>query len=112
MSLIHRYQNNGMNIVLDINSGCVHVVDEVTWQVLPFLEEGLEEETITERLKERFSPREIHSALSECRTLTEQGMLSTKDISISVYRSQCPFIPYFSIKCSLSAAPFKPGIWI
>ena len=27
MSLIHRYQNNGYNIVLDINSGCIHLVD-------------------------------------------------------------------------------------
>ena len=35
MSLIHRYQNNGYNIVLDINSGCIHVVDEVTYEVLP-----------------------------------------------------------------------------
>ena len=41
MSLIHRYQNNGYNIVLDINSGCIHVVDEVTYEVLPYMEEGL-----------------------------------------------------------------------
>ena len=39
MSLIHRYQNNGYNIVLDINSGCLHVVDEVTYEVLPYMEE-------------------------------------------------------------------------
>ena len=39
MSLIHRYQNNGYNIVLDINSGCIHVVDEVTYEVLPYMEE-------------------------------------------------------------------------
>ena len=38
-SLIHRYQNNGYNIVLDINSGCIHVVDEVTYEVLPYMEE-------------------------------------------------------------------------
>ena len=40
MSLIHRYQSNGYNIVLDINSGCIHLVDEVTYEVLPYLEEG------------------------------------------------------------------------
>ena len=33
MSLIHRYQSNGYNIVLDINSGCIHLVDEVTYEV-------------------------------------------------------------------------------
>ena len=40
MSLIHRYKSNGFNIVLDINSGCIHLVDEVTYEVLPYLEAG------------------------------------------------------------------------
>ena len=39
MSLIHRYKSNGFNIVLDINSGCIHLVDEVTYEVLPYLED-------------------------------------------------------------------------
>ena len=26
--MIHQYQNNGYNIVLDVNSGAVHVVDQ------------------------------------------------------------------------------------
>ena len=28
--MIHRFQQNGMNIVMDVNSGIVHVVDDVT----------------------------------------------------------------------------------
>ena len=48
MSLIHRYKSNGFNIVLDINSGCIHLVDEVTYEVLPYLEEGLHTEAIAE----------------------------------------------------------------
>ena len=55
MSLIHRYQSNGYNIVLDINSGCIHLVDSVTYEVLPYMEEGLSSEEITEKLKDRFS---------------------------------------------------------
>ena len=54
MSLIHRYQSNGYNIVLDINSGCIHLVDQVTYEVLPFMEEGLTETEIVDRLKEHF----------------------------------------------------------
>ena len=41
MSLIHRYQSNGYNIVLDINSGCIHLVDLVTYEVLPCMENEL-----------------------------------------------------------------------
>ena len=32
--MIHQYQNNGYNIVLDVNSGCVHVVDEPGYEVI------------------------------------------------------------------------------
>ena len=55
MSLIHRYQSNGYNIVLDINSGCIHLVDEVTYEVLPYLEEGMEAAAIAEKLGDRFN---------------------------------------------------------
>ena len=32
--MIHQYQNNGYNIVLDVNSGSVHVVDQVGYDVI------------------------------------------------------------------------------
>lgn len=34
--MIHRFRQNGMNIVMDVNSGIVHVVDDVTYKVLEF----------------------------------------------------------------------------
>ena len=80
MSLIHRYQSNGYNIVLDINSGCIHVVDEVTYEVLPLLEEGLDAQAIAEKLGNRFKKEEIETSVSESEKLKEQGMLFTKDI--------------------------------
>ena len=32
--MIHQYQNNGYNIVLDVNSGSVHVVDQEAYDVI------------------------------------------------------------------------------
>ena len=32
--MIHQYKNNGFNIVLDVNSGSVHVVDDVVYEVI------------------------------------------------------------------------------
>ena len=32
--MIHRFRQNGMNIVMDVNSGIVHVVDDVTLRYL------------------------------------------------------------------------------
>ena len=37
--MIHQYQNNGYNIVLDVNSGSVHVVDKIAYDVIGCLEE-------------------------------------------------------------------------
>ena len=80
MSLIHRYQSNGYNIVLDINSGCIHLVDEVTYEVLPYLEEGMEAAAIAEKLGDRFKKEDVETSVTECKKLQEQGMLFTKDI--------------------------------
>ena len=38
--MIHRFQQNGMNIVMDVNSGIVHVVDDVTYKVLAYYQPG------------------------------------------------------------------------
>ena len=80
MSLIHRYQSNGYNIVLDINSGCIHLVDEVTYEVLPYLEEGMETEAIAQKLGSCFKKVDVETSVTECKKLQEQGMLFTKDI--------------------------------
>ena len=80
MSLIHRYQSNGYNIVLDINSGCIHLVDLVTYEALPYIEEGLSSEEITEKLRDRFEEADIRTSVSECEKLREEGMLFTRDI--------------------------------
>ncbi len=36
--MIHCYQNNGVNIVMDVESGGVHVVDDLTYRLIPALE--------------------------------------------------------------------------
>lgn len=80
MSLIHRYQNNGYNIVLDINSGCIHVVDEVTYEVLPYMEEGLDTAAIVGKLGDQFSEEDIKTSVAECEKLKADGMLFTRDV--------------------------------
>ena len=43
--LIHQYKNNGYNIVLDVYSGAVHVVDELCYDVIACLNEENEAHT-------------------------------------------------------------------
>ena len=76
LSLIHIC----FNIVLDINSGCIHLVDEVTYEVLPYLEEGLGTEAIAEKLENKYNREDIETSVRECNKLKEDGMLFTKDV--------------------------------
>ena len=80
MSLIHRYKSNGFNIVLDINSGCIHLVDDVTYEVLPYLEEGLSSDAIVEKLGGQYKKEDIETSVKECNKLKEYGMLFTRDV--------------------------------
>ncbi len=36
--MIHQYVNNGYHIVLDVNSGSVHVMDGLSYQAVPLIE--------------------------------------------------------------------------
>ena len=80
MGLIHRYKNNGYNIVLDVNSGCIHVVDDVVYETVGMLDEGKTPKEIEESLAGQFSQEDIRTALQECEELKENGMLFTEDI--------------------------------
>ena len=79
-TVIHQYKSNGYNMVLDVNSGSVHVVDNLTYDVLQLLDEGKKEEETVETLKERYPEQEIRDAVEECRELEKEGMLFTEDI--------------------------------
>ena len=41
--MIHKYKLNGYNIVLDTNSGGVHIVDDITYDLLDNVEPPFEE---------------------------------------------------------------------
>jgi len=78
--VIHQYRSNGYNIVMDINSGAVHIVDDVVYDVLPLLEEKKREEDILAVLSGKYSEEAVREALSECRELEEAGVLFTEDV--------------------------------
>lgn len=46
--MIHQYKNNGYNIVLDVNSGSVHVVDDMVYDIIALYENNSEDKIIEE----------------------------------------------------------------
>ncbi len=78
-TLIHAYKNNGYNIVLDVNSGSVHVVDDVTYDVISLFEDKTWEQ-ITQELSSAYEIEQIEEALGEVKQLKEEELLFTEDI--------------------------------
>ena len=80
--MIHKYKLNGYNIVLDVNSGAVHVVDDLAYEILDFIDENMAEtlsDDIVEKLSEKYDRNEILDTYSELYELYNNGQLYTKD---------------------------------
>ena len=76
--MIHAYKNNGYNIILDVNSGSVHVVDDLTYDVIPLFEDKKREEVL-DILKDKYSLDNINEVLDEVEELKELGQLYAED---------------------------------
>ncbi len=77
--MIHQYKNNGYNIVLDVNSGAVHVVDDVTYDVIAMYESKSHDE-IKRELEGKYTVEDIAEAIEEVETLKADEQLFTEDI--------------------------------
>lgn len=85
--MIHCYQSNGYSIVMDVNSGAVHVVDDLVYQLVPLLEPLVKEKKdkgeILDFVKAQQLPymeEETAEAVDEILLLAQEGQLYTEDI--------------------------------
>ncbi len=76
--MIHQYKNNGYNIVLDVCSGSVHVVDDIVYDVIALYEEFNQDEIVGKL--PQYPEKEILEACEEIRALKEAGQLFTEDV--------------------------------
>ena len=76
--MVHQYKNNGYNIVLDVCSGSVHVVDDLVYDVIALYEDNTPEE-IADKLS-KYSKEDVLEACEEIGQLKEAGQLFTEDV--------------------------------
>lgn len=78
MSLIHKFKQDGNYFVLDVNTGAVHVVDELVYDILD--DNKLEDkEDILKRLEFKYDYEELSEAYDEIKELSESGILYSED---------------------------------
>lgn len=82
--MIHQYKMNGCNIVIDVYSGAIHVVDEVAYDVIAMYENTPPEEIVaqlTEKYRdESLTEQEIRACIAEVEALKASGQLYSEDI--------------------------------
>lgn len=90
--MIHQYRNNGYDVILDVNSGSVHVVDPLLYEAVEILSGAVTEmeepqklpeeavQAVRAGLKETYSEEEIAEALEEIQQLIDREELFTKDV--------------------------------
>jgi len=76
---VHKFIQGGDFYVIDVNSGCVHVVDELVFDILDA--EGLKsKEEVVKRLKDKYEIIEIEEAYDEINDLVIDGGLYSEDL--------------------------------
>lgn len=78
--MIHAYKLNGYNIIIDVNSGSVHVVDEVAFDVISDYEKKSKEEIIADATaRHSVSAEDVLAVFEDIETLKAEGKLFTED---------------------------------
>ena len=78
MSLIHKFKQGGNYFVLDVNTGAVHVVDELVYDILED-EKIRPKAEIMKALGDKYDKNELSEAYDEIQELAEEGVLYSQD---------------------------------
>ena len=87
--MIHQYKSNGYNIVLDVNSGSVHVVDDIVYDMIslvePLINEGITDAELIKAAvincnEGKYPKEEVAEAVEEVLELQKEGQLFAPDI--------------------------------
>lgn len=86
--MIHRYQKKGLNFVLDVNSGAVHLLDDISYAVSGLLDENMGDtcpQSIIDALPD-YTAEDVREAYDELYELKKAGQLFAQDDYIDVSR--------------------------
>ncbi|MDY6355656.1 MAG: thioether cross-link-forming SCIFF peptide maturase, partial [Catonella sp.] len=90
--MIHQFKQNGYDIVLDVNSGSVHVVDDIAYDAIALYNDKIIEHHISEEealpsikseIRSRYSDvsdDDFDELIGEIKELRNDGQLFTEDI--------------------------------
>lgn len=81
--MYHKYQFKDQYIVIDVNSGAIHVVNEIIYDIIDYYY-NTSEGKIAHKILEKYRREEILEAMDEIKLLSDQEMLFTDDSQITM----------------------------
>ena len=108
--MVHTFQCLGVNIAVDVNSGAVHVLDELTYHLLEQVQPPMGEHCPAElcaRLPQ-YDPAALEEAWQELRGLAAEGLLFEEDDYID--REKAASMSPTTATCGVSIALPPPAI--
>lgn len=78
--MVHTYSMNGINIAIDGNSGSVHILDNITYELLSCFNEPFTYEQAVEKLGDRYANDTIREVWEDINLLVEAGSLFSPEI--------------------------------
>lgn len=80
--MIHKYKLGGYNVLLDVNSGGVHLVDDLTYDLLDNVEPPFQKECpgeVVKKLSKSYKGDDIRECYEEIVSLYNDGILFSED---------------------------------
>ena len=98
MALVHKFIQDGDYYLIDVNSGSVHIIDELIYNMVGE-DELLDKEDVINNLKDKWSKEEIEEAYEELIDLVKEEVLYSKDLYEEIARAGDESESYIKALC-------------
>jgi uncharacterized protein len=88
---VHKFKINDLSIVLDINSGAVHIVDDMVYDILDVFN-GTNENEVVAALAPKYEAAALKEALAELRELIQAGQLFAPELTVPLTFKDKPLV--------------------
>ena len=80
-SRIHLYEQCGHYVLVDVNSGAVHLIDRMIYDIMDIFD-GTNDERVKQELAGKYEEAELDEALGELKELIDEKLLFAPDIEV------------------------------
>ena len=89
--MIHKFVVNGEYILLDVNSGAVHVLDKVAYAVMDVFD-GINDELVMDSFSTQYGENEVRETLAELHELIDAGTLFSPENPVPQVFAEQPIV--------------------